>query len=487
MPLAVNLIAHLADYEGFSNVFSRWKTEKTSLLSLGFDRQSSLDASINLSLSSPRITSGSKELLSLLSVLPNGLSEAELLQDNIGIPNILSCKAALQATSLVYRVNNQRLMPLMPIREYIQRILPPAQSHIQLMSQHFYTLVELFDESRGEQWPPLIKQITSNLANLQELLQRGLNPHAPNIIDTIKCAFSLNGFYRLTGRSHFPLVDNIQSILPQLCNHQLEAMFVRQLLNTQHYWPNISEEMVAQAINYLEYIQDPIISAKFYHAAGAYFFYYKVDAQQATKSFQKALEISDLSGDLARQCSISLSFGYVKWAVGNYSAANVYTTVAQRLSELSGDLLHAASAHHLGATCARSRGDYQQSAAQLHRAAELLHICGMSGGLMAHEITGAQAEIHLIKSEYKEARQIFCKMAETTSAEQNSVAYGAALFNIGMIGTIIGEVEEDTHHNLKTAQDILSRETPHGIIVYDMNNWQTLRFGQCASNSTDGQ
>lgn len=51
MPLAVDLIAHIADYEGFSSVLERWETEKTSLLSVGFDRQSNVDKSISLSLS----------------------------------------------------------------------------------------------------------------------------------------------------------------------------------------------------------------------------------------------------------------------------------------------------------------------------------------------------------------------------------------------------------------------------------------------------
>jgi hypothetical protein len=52
MPLAVDLIAHLSDYEGLSNVLTRWETEKTALLSVGHDRRSNLDASIELSLSS---------------------------------------------------------------------------------------------------------------------------------------------------------------------------------------------------------------------------------------------------------------------------------------------------------------------------------------------------------------------------------------------------------------------------------------------------
>jgi hypothetical protein len=103
MPLAVDLMARLADYEGLSNVLARWNTEKTSLLSVGYDRKSNLDASIQLSLSSPRITSNSKELLSLLSILPDRLSDAELVQSEFPIPNILSCKSVLLATSLVTR------------------------------------------------------------------------------------------------------------------------------------------------------------------------------------------------------------------------------------------------------------------------------------------------------------------------------------------------------------------------------------------------
>ncbi|KAJ6453569.1 P-loop containing nucleoside triphosphate hydrolase protein, partial [Mycena sanguinolenta] len=78
MPLAVDLIAHLVGYEGIENVLAQWQMEKTAMLSIGNDRKSNLDVSIKLSLSSPRITDESKNLLSLLSVLPNGLSDAEL-------------------------------------------------------------------------------------------------------------------------------------------------------------------------------------------------------------------------------------------------------------------------------------------------------------------------------------------------------------------------------------------------------------------------
>ncbi|KAJ7166758.1 P-loop containing nucleoside triphosphate hydrolase protein, partial [Mycena filopes] len=127
MPLALDLIAHLVEYEGISKVLACWKTEKTNLLSMGYDRTSNMDTSIALSLSSPRITSGSRELLSLLSILPDGLSDAELIESNLPIDNILSCKSVLIATSLAYKDTKGRLRSLVPIREHVQCFFPPAE------------------------------------------------------------------------------------------------------------------------------------------------------------------------------------------------------------------------------------------------------------------------------------------------------------------------------------------------------------------------
>ncbi|KAJ7327432.1 P-loop containing nucleoside triphosphate hydrolase protein, partial [Mycena albidolilacea] len=140
IPLAVDLIAHLSDYEGISNVLARWQTERTSLLSLGYDRKSNVDVSISLSLSSPRITSESKELLSLLSILPDGVSDSELVQYKIPIHNILSCKTALLATSLAYQDGNRRLRSLMPLREHVQKFLPPSLALVQCLRKWFYAL-----------------------------------------------------------------------------------------------------------------------------------------------------------------------------------------------------------------------------------------------------------------------------------------------------------------------------------------------------------
>ncbi|KAJ7758405.1 P-loop containing nucleoside triphosphate hydrolase protein, partial [Mycena metata] len=128
MPLAVNLVAHLVDYEGSSAVLARWENEKISLLSAGHDKRTNLEASIQISLSSPRLTSepGTKDLLALLSILPDGLSDVELLQTNLPIQNIRTSISTLLSTCLAYIDEARRIKVLGPIREHVQKSSPPS-------------------------------------------------------------------------------------------------------------------------------------------------------------------------------------------------------------------------------------------------------------------------------------------------------------------------------------------------------------------------
>ncbi|KAJ7833779.1 hypothetical protein B0H14DRAFT_2514786 [Mycena olivaceomarginata] len=128
MPLAISLLAHLADTEGCSNVLSHWNKEKTSVISEGFDKRSNLNMSISLSLSSPQIQSvpHSQELLSLLAMLPDGLTDVDLIQSKLPLENILECKTTLKSTALAYSDEHKRLKVLMPIREYLQQHQPPG-------------------------------------------------------------------------------------------------------------------------------------------------------------------------------------------------------------------------------------------------------------------------------------------------------------------------------------------------------------------------
>ncbi|KAJ7115030.1 hypothetical protein C8R44DRAFT_583724, partial [Mycena epipterygia] len=175
MPLAVDLIAHLVDHEGCGDVLARWETEKTSLLSGGHDKRSNLDMSITISLSSPRLTSGAKDLLSLLSILPDGVSEAELLQSKLSITNPLGCRSILLRTSLAYEDGRKRLKSLVPIREHMQQFYPAPPTLIQQVQNHFQYVLEVHENDRGsQQVAGQLNQITLNLGNLHQVLLQGL-------------------------------------------------------------------------------------------------------------------------------------------------------------------------------------------------------------------------------------------------------------------------------------------------------------------------
>ncbi|KAJ7143972.1 hypothetical protein C8R44DRAFT_724969 [Mycena epipterygia] len=211
LPLAVNLIAHLVDYEGCENVLSRWETEKTSLLSAGHGKRLSLDASIIISLSSSRMTScpGAKDLLSLLSILPDGLSDSELVQCNLPIQDVLSCRTTLLSTSLAYYDTKNRLKSLTPIREHLRYFYPPSQVLIYTLCKHFHSILDLYQKYTGPQQKDIINQITPNLGNLQQVLLLDLHPDNPDLADAINCTLAFNSFGRVSTQGHTALMDHL--------------------------------------------------------------------------------------------------------------------------------------------------------------------------------------------------------------------------------------------------------------------------------------
>ncbi|KAJ7195949.1 P-loop containing nucleoside triphosphate hydrolase protein, partial [Mycena pura] len=190
MPLAIDLMSHLVDSEGCATVLSRWDTEKTSVVSDGYDRRSNLDMSIALSLSSARVASvsGTKDLLSLLSILPDGISDLELRKSTFPMCNILECKATLLRTSLAYNSGQKRLKVLVPIQEHMQRHHPVQLPIVEPLFQHYRELLELYQKHNGTMLAEIIPQITLSFVNIQSLLSFRLQQEQLDHSQTIYCA-----------------------------------------------------------------------------------------------------------------------------------------------------------------------------------------------------------------------------------------------------------------------------------------------------------
>jgi hypothetical protein len=159
-------------------------------------------------------------------MLPDGLSDVELVQSKFPIDNILDCKAALIRTSLAYSDEHKQLKALVPIREYMQKIQPPGDHLIQPLLKHFQEFLESFMEYRGNQSnSSIVAQLSSNYSNIQNVLQNGLQQGHPDLVNNIYCAFNLNKFSRVMGQGTTSLIQHIYHVLPYPHDHRLEAYF----------------------------------------------------------------------------------------------------------------------------------------------------------------------------------------------------------------------------------------------------------------------
>ncbi|KAJ7261950.1 P-loop containing nucleoside triphosphate hydrolase protein, partial [Mycena rebaudengoi] len=170
LPLAVSLIASVASTEGCAKTLSRWKLESTQMLSDGYDQRSSLDISIMLSYTSSRMTPGAQELLSILSMLPDGLTDADLVQAQIPISNILACKTTLIQTALAFVDQDHHLKVLVPIREHILNIHPPANALKLKLQEHFHQILSLWNQFKDLNVADIHPQISRNLGNINRVL-----------------------------------------------------------------------------------------------------------------------------------------------------------------------------------------------------------------------------------------------------------------------------------------------------------------------------
>ncbi|KAJ7321821.1 P-loop containing nucleoside triphosphate hydrolase protein, partial [Mycena albidolilacea] len=176
LPLAISLMANVTASEGYSNSLSRWKLENTGLLSEGYGKDSNLEKSIRISLTSPRMTSqpAALKLLGILSVLPDGCREPEIISPHISMTLILESKSVLLRTSLAYIDFDGRLKALNPIREYVRRVYPPDKCLLEPLENYWHKCLVLWDSYQQVPDHNLVSQLKENMGNINSLIMYSL-------------------------------------------------------------------------------------------------------------------------------------------------------------------------------------------------------------------------------------------------------------------------------------------------------------------------
>ena len=167
VPLAVELLGHAAQGEpDLAGVAQRWQQERVGLLERmgGGNRELSVAASVEASLTSPLMTAAARRLFGLLGMLPDGIAREDLpaLLPDHG----LAAAAVLRRLGLVFD-EGPRLRMLAPVREHAAAAHPPRPADLARASGHYAELAASGGQlgwGRGAQIAARLQAETGNMA-----------------------------------------------------------------------------------------------------------------------------------------------------------------------------------------------------------------------------------------------------------------------------------------------------------------------------------
>ncbi|KAJ7049355.1 P-loop containing nucleoside triphosphate hydrolase protein [Mycena amicta] len=267
LPLAITLISSAAADEGCAATLARWHDTKTLVLSDGYDKRSSLDISISLSLTSAQMTKEALELLSLLAILTDGLGNAELTEALRGVmPNILGVKAVLLQTALAFiDASDRRLKLLVPIREYIAASHPPPAQLKAATWIYFQKLLSLWNDFDSVKLSAfLTSQITANVQNLIILTMGEMDAEeskeTEREADVLRAALWIDEFLFVSNHSKAaPWASSMREQIQPWRHHPVYIPYLDVVIQGKQYSEAEMDELITEGN---EYFQDKAVSER---------------------------------------------------------------------------------------------------------------------------------------------------------------------------------------------------------------------------------
>ncbi|KAJ7265581.1 hypothetical protein C8J57DRAFT_1620523 [Mycena rebaudengoi] len=451
LPLAVSLIASVAGSEGCAQALYRWKLESTQMLSEGYDQRSSLDISIMLSYTSSRMTSGAQELLSILSMLPDGLADADLVQAKLPIPHILSCKATLIQTALAFVGQDHHLKVLVPIREHVLSVHPPQDALKLKLREHFHQILDLWNQFKNLNVTDIHPQISRNLGNFSTVLHDGVESEGPDIFQNFTSILFLNQFYDRVQQTYSPLLPQLSGKMLHWRGHPIFGDYLIELLQSSEYLPDMdfNSHITLGTQHFIS--KDPLEQARWYRALGLHFQREKSDLAGALKYYQTAYSMAESIGypttvgihALTDICNI-LNL------TGKPLSALTHAKEAHRYAEHMGDIYLQTWSLWLQGQCHTALANYWHAQCLLQKARHILATLGEHQSKLDLNILNLQAEIHLVKTEYLQSRNL--QVAITSSCQPTSYNAIMATLNIACIDITTGADSKIIHQNLDMTQ-----------------------------------
>ncbi|KAJ7106957.1 hypothetical protein C8R44DRAFT_805003 [Mycena epipterygia] len=471
LPLAVSLMASVTASEGYSNALSRWNSENTSLLSDGHGKGSNLEKSITMSLTSPRMAlrPAALKLLSVLSIIPDGLREVDLLAPGLPISLILDSKSVLIRTSLAHIDFDGRLRVLNPIREYIQRVHPPEQSLVQALAEYWQELLSLWDSHPELHSRDLVSQLRGNIANINAvILYKSKTQHTLDV-QLLHAIITLTAFSQRMLIPDSPLLPLVPKFIASSGDTLLHRRYL--ILRLGFSGPPLStleaERVIPETLGQIISENDPQSQAVFCRSVGRY--YFRAGDLMKAKEYNE-IGISLISRiDASAKATVFLQAAALAQQFGKYDEAIAHARRGQLEAQKAGAFLLELTCYIREATPLISLGHLSHAQDLCNDICELIVTHGWQGSDSDLAILDIAAEIAFDKSQYTKSYELYDSIVQQTSPLRSPrfhVYSSLCLLEIDILlqrneSRIMGQIEdlEQISKRLHWSHGILSADT----------------------------
>jgi tetratricopeptide (TPR) repeat protein/predicted ATPase len=241
VPLAVKLIAQLAQYQSCSSLLEQWRVKYTTLLHTHGSKSTRLNSvgiSISLSLRSFPMTAEPEtcELLSLLAHLPDGVPswQENLTQMAPGFLHLQSLVAVLLQVALVYVDASSTLRTLSPIRHYMLQHHVAKEDNIKQL-EHYYAdfAVKHCKVAFGTTFSNVKHLVEPEIGNFTGVMLYALHNHTCQ--DVVQAIYDMAHFmYQASISGSLLLITKILPYIPGLNMEYIKPQCYQLMANILH-------------------------------------------------------------------------------------------------------------------------------------------------------------------------------------------------------------------------------------------------------------
>ncbi|KAJ7857197.1 hypothetical protein B0H13DRAFT_2357044 [Mycena leptocephala] len=459
LPLAVSLMANIASFEGYSSTLARWEMEKIALLSEGHDKRSNLEKSITLSLNSPRISSSphAKNLISLLSLLPDGIKPEDIIAGKVPIPNVRQCQSLLVGTSLAYIDVKGRLKTLSPVRECIRQVYPPSLSLSRPLRTYFQDLLEVWRSRHQLPSPNLAPELVGYLGNINQLFLEGLMTEEKSAWIAIgESIIALDVFSRVMLKGGSLLLQRLPRLIEATGDAGLRWRYETTIIKNYRHLIQDPDALIKEGVQHFNERTRPARQAvAFYNAVSTHYNTGKyMNVYKATEFNKRAFALAQQASDIDLQL-VSLE---IEQNIA-FRCHDPYWTieVARKARDIAGVIWSNPWQHpwiQLEATANHWRGNLCHALDLCSQAEEQLTSIGMEDSSQYLLTLDIHATVLVGKSEYSEARRLFSKIVEKTSPTCSPWYHAHALCWIAEMDILMEGGVADIVSNLNAAEAV---------------------------------